>query len=543
MNNLSDLTKVRPSDPFRFPARVYNDLQDMLTWWRRQKTSFSGGISLAGPGQDGETILVRNDCGADRMNGEVLALNGPIFNHADNPADFEARNWIWSGNQPGSSSAGKFCLLLEPIASAAIGRAAISGTWPANVNTSTAADTNAEISANSYNLQGGSTGSAQILSTEGNPSGLQWCAVRLPLASVNDTVPFVNISGQTIPANGVICCYQTAYPSSCPGFGSGVQTDFPSGGICAAALQYYRGNLMGWAGGYFVNVSGAVAAGANGQCSPATHKPWMALYHPGSGFGVSPTPLAGEIWGPAPGANDFALYRGLPGFMIAGPVNTANNTVGVIQAPGSCTLWCAAKEAWHYGPSLTPRSDQQCWVTCYPLAGGPGAGQYDGSQQSPPITMVVLLRRGQLAKDPNVVAGNVLAYRATTALYPAIAGGGSGTNPCFEPADLTYLDEPVGTIRACAVAMAAPQGWAPMDGTSNATGSGIDAAQNFFRAGTPGTTGGSATHMHSLECSNPNNTCAYGSFTTVPTGMGAASSLPPYVEIGGWLERINNGQS
>ena len=173
MNNLSDLTKVRPSDPFRFPARVYNDLQDMLTWWRRQKTSFSGGISLAGPGQDGETILVRNDCGADRMNGEVLALNGPIFNHADNPADFEARNWIWSGNQPGSSSAGKFCLLLEPIASAAIGRAAISGTWPANVNTSTAADTNAEISANSYNLQGGSTGSAQILSTEGNPSGLQ----------------------------------------------------------------------------------------------------------------------------------------------------------------------------------------------------------------------------------------------------------------------------------------------------------------------------------------------------------------------------------
>ena len=363
----------------------------------------------------------------------------------------------------------------------------------------------------------------------------------------SELVTFANVSGTTVPAYGVVCCYQTAYPANCPDFGVGVQSQIPgygtsNPGIAASALAYYRGCLMGWAGGYFINTESDVAAGAIGQCSPAAHKPRMALYQADSGYGVSPSPLAGEIWGPAPGT--FQLYRGLPGFVITGPVDAANNLVGVMRDSASSTLWCAAKEAWHYGPSLTPRSDRQCWVTAYPLAGGLGAGQYDGAQCSPHIEIVVLLRRGSLLKDPNIVAGNVLAYRATSALYPAIAGGGAGTNPCFEPADLTYLDEPVGTIRACAIAMAAPQGWAAMDGTSNVSGgSGIDAAQNFFRAGTPGTTGGSATHMHSLECSNPNNTCAYGSFTTVPTGMGAASSLPPYVEIGGWLERVNNGQS
>ena len=210
--------------------------------------------------------------------------------------------------------------------------------------------------------------------------------------------------------------------------------------------------------------------------------------------------------------------------MITGPVNAANNLVGVMRDSASSTLWCAAKEAWHYGPSLTPRSDRQCWVTAYPLAGGLGAGQYDGAQRSPHIEIVVLLRRGSLLKDPNIVAGNVLAYRATSALYPAIAGGGAGTNPCFEPADLTYLDEPVGTIRACAIAMAAPQGWAAMDGTSNVSGgSGIDAAQN------------SSAPARRAPPGDPPRTCTVSNARTptIPVPTAVSPPSPP-----GWARQV-----
>ena len=97
----------------------------------------------------------------------------------------------------------------------------------------------------------------------------------------SELVTFANVSGTTVPAYGVVCCYQTAYPANCPDFGVGVQSQIPgygtsNPGIAASALAYYRGCLMGWAGGYFINTESDVAAGAIGQCSPAAHKPRMA---------------------------------------------------------------------------------------------------------------------------------------------------------------------------------------------------------------------------------------------------------------------------
>ena len=155
---LSDLTKVRAGEPVRgFAAKWYNDVVDMLTWWRRQqKSSGSGGAS--GPNRDGGLIDVRNDCGADRQTGEVLAIGDPIFSHSDNAADYEANNLLYSGTQPASDSTGQWCLLLEPIANGQIGTAAVAGEWPAQVNFTDASDAWAEVASGSYNLASGSSG-------------------------------------------------------------------------------------------------------------------------------------------------------------------------------------------------------------------------------------------------------------------------------------------------------------------------------------------------------------------------------------------------
>ena len=134
----------------------------MLTWWRRQqKSSGSGGAS--GPNRDGGLIDVRNDCGADRRTGEVLAIGDPIFSHSDNAADYEANNLLYSGTQPASDSTGQSVPALGADRQ-----------WPdrhggrrrrvaGEVNFTDASDAWAEVASGSYNLASGSSGSANHL--------------------------------------------------------------------------------------------------------------------------------------------------------------------------------------------------------------------------------------------------------------------------------------------------------------------------------------------------------------------------------------------
>ena len=159
------------------------------------------------------------------------------------------------------------------------------------------------------------------------------------------------------------------------------------------------------------------------------------------------------------------------------------------------------------------------------------------------------MRRGALYKDPNIVAGNTLVYRATSAQYGAWGGGG-GYGAYFEPADCCYLDEPVGTVRPFATALPTGiQGWGVMNGTLNASGiggSGIDGTsyQRILRPGTPGNTGGTWAHTHPLTSKmTAYENFPYGTFGYAPDTAADSGTTPvAYAEIGGWLERLNNGQ-
>ena len=224
----------------------------------------------------------------------------------------------------------------------------------------------------------------------------------------------------------------------------------------------------------------------------------------------------------------------------------------------NATCYCIAQESWHYGASFLPRYDRQCWVTCFPMT-GPNGEAYDrpymfGDEEPPlpQIQIMLLLRRGSIYKDPNVMAGNRLAYRAASAQIGSLPGGGGVSTLYFEAVGNDYLDDPVGSIKPFATALPASlqvQGWGVMDGVHNDAGmggSGINAMsqQRILRPGTPGHTGGNNAHTHPLTSGMwASENFPYGTFGYAPDTAAAATDLPiAYAEIGGWLERLNNGQ-
>jgi len=143
------------------------------------------------------------------------------------------------------------------------------------------------------------------------------------------------------------------------------------------------------------------------------------------------------------------------------------------------TKWAVATANW------TDNGSSCDHVTANPCTDCEGAGA-----AGPAITILFPKEPNQ---DPNVETGNVIAY-AETSDSKFVALGGQ--------------DDKIGTVKLWALASGSiPQGWQPMDGTSNATvGSGInmnsgaaDGGGQFVRgSSTAGTTGGSYEHTHAI---------------------------------------------
>lgn len=92
-------------------------------------------------------------------------------------------------------------------------------------------------------------------------------------------------------------------------------------------------------------------------------------------------------------------------------------------------------------------------------------------------------------RDPNVVIGNVIAYRLA----------GDGTLVCVSD----YLDDKIGTVKMWTGGIGTiPPGWAIMDGTANAPGaggSGISMVDRFVKGGiSSGQSGGTREHTHQV---------------------------------------------
>lgn len=122
---------------------------------------------------------VRNDSGADQDRFSVLGLSSPVISPTDNLTEFQAR-LSFSGVTPvGGAHEGKFGIILEPLASGAIGSILLAGACPVQM---TGADVGfAEISNSSNTLSANAAGSAKVLWADSGNS-TRWAYVRFGAA-------------------------------------------------------------------------------------------------------------------------------------------------------------------------------------------------------------------------------------------------------------------------------------------------------------------------------------------------------------------------
>ena len=176
------LKKVQPGDKLRIPASTFNTFIDVARdhLANRQNATRQPGVVLPPPGV---ILLIRNDSGSDRSRFEVLGLDGPVFPPEDSSTDM-SRGPVMSCVTPATPDhEGAFVVLLEPIASGALGRAMIQGAVPVQVDfADTDPKTWADISDGVVaNLKAMGTGSAKILWRTGEPgdTGVEWCICEL----------------------------------------------------------------------------------------------------------------------------------------------------------------------------------------------------------------------------------------------------------------------------------------------------------------------------------------------------------------------------
>ena len=177
------IPRVQPGSPFRPSAGAWNAFIAAAEAHAAQAAGKGGPPRAGGPIghlRSGGVILVRNDSGADRARFEVLGIDSPVFPPDVMLASFQ-NDVVLSGLTPAlADHAGRFVVLLEPLASGAIGLAAAAGVVPVKVNVAGADDAFADVAdADASQLASGTTGAATILWKESGTGAGKWAVVRL----------------------------------------------------------------------------------------------------------------------------------------------------------------------------------------------------------------------------------------------------------------------------------------------------------------------------------------------------------------------------
>ena len=192
-----DLAKVSSGDPLRIPAKVWNLVIDAVRAHLSQAGPSGGSGGFAS--SDSGVVMVRNDSGADRDAFNVLGIDDVEFDPATDLESFQYYP-ILSGITPTvADHAGRFVVLLDPVAAGEIGRAVASGVVPVQVDVVAESDTFADVKDGDVaSLASGATGSATILWKPAG-TGLKWCIVRLGGGAIaGDGLPPGGTTGQAL---------------------------------------------------------------------------------------------------------------------------------------------------------------------------------------------------------------------------------------------------------------------------------------------------------------------------------------------------------
>ena len=176
------LEHVQSGKPWRPSAKAHNAFVDTSLWVQRQQQAVGSG-QVSDRSESG-IVLVRNDSGADRARGEVLGIDGAVFSAAGALDTFK-NQIVLKGIKPKYDTYtkqhdGRICVLLEPVASTAIGLACLDGVCAVQVDLVATWHFRADmIHDDPGKLRSYAGGCASILAIDRSATGTKWAIVRL----------------------------------------------------------------------------------------------------------------------------------------------------------------------------------------------------------------------------------------------------------------------------------------------------------------------------------------------------------------------------
>lgn len=174
---MSTLQKVKPGDPLVIPAGTFNTFIDAARDYldRRHRTA----VPMQPAARPNGIVLVKNTSGAAVDRFGVLGLDVPIFTPTDSLASFLDRPAFRGVAPTAADHAGRFAVVLEPLADGAIGQACCLGVCPVKVDIAAETQTHADVADGlTTHLAGATSCPARILWKE-DGTGVKWALVQL----------------------------------------------------------------------------------------------------------------------------------------------------------------------------------------------------------------------------------------------------------------------------------------------------------------------------------------------------------------------------
>lgn len=177
---IDPFAKVKPGDNLpAFPAQFYNDMQDMLRWWKGNPFGGGGGASSDEALEASRTILsVKNSTGIDVPWHGILRVETPIFTYASNNNGYKNRCTM-VGLKPDATYDQRFVITRQPIGNGRVGLAHLAGVVQCQIDVVDASDKFADVINNDVTkLRSSAWGCCPILEKESG-TGTKWGKVLL----------------------------------------------------------------------------------------------------------------------------------------------------------------------------------------------------------------------------------------------------------------------------------------------------------------------------------------------------------------------------
>jgi hypothetical protein len=185
------LKKVKPGDRLVISAATFNTFVDSARDYLQRRHDQGGQATSAG--RHNCVLRVRNDSGADRRRYDILGIDSPIFDPTYYPQEFMNAPAVSGVTPLKATHAGRFIVLLEPVAAGELALAVAAGAVPVRLRVP---DEDypyqlAEVTDGSAEeLTAAVSGTAAILWRQGG-LGQPWALVRLGLPHEPPLFPVV----------------------------------------------------------------------------------------------------------------------------------------------------------------------------------------------------------------------------------------------------------------------------------------------------------------------------------------------------------------